>query len=98
MKRAVVWLDGRIIFAADAAIHEWKKTFHVASLGDQPGRHELLIAVINQNGHPALIAYCEPLGLATGEIGRRLLTGRPGRPRCPFVPGNSLWSATGITI
>ncbi|MEN6320291.1 MAG: hypothetical protein ABFD82_16255 [Syntrophaceae bacterium] len=68
MKRTVVCLDGRIIFTTNERTQEWKKIFHVTlPLGINPGKHELLIAVMNKNGHPALIAYCEPLALATGE-------------------------------
>jgi hypothetical protein len=68
MKRAIVWLDGQIIFKSDALTPEWKKAVHVAiPSGLKPGRHELRIAVMNQDGHPALIAYCKPLAFATGE-------------------------------
>jgi hypothetical protein len=68
MKRATVWLDNKIIFSADDHTQKWKKIFHVTLPSRlNPGIHELLIAVTNQNGHPALIAYCEPLGLVTGE-------------------------------
>lgn len=81
MKRTVVWLDGRIIFMSDARIHEWKQAFHVAiPSGINLGRHELRIAVMNQDGHPALIAYCEALGIATGERWEATSAGKTWKP------------------
>ena len=69
MKVANIWLDGQVILRADSSIvHEWRKKRHIDLTSRlTPGVHELHIAVENQNGHPALIAYCEPLGLFTGD-------------------------------
>jgi len=77
MKRTVIWLDGRIIFTSDERTQEWKKIFHITLPPRiNPGIHELLIAVMNKNGHPALIAYCEPLGLVTGEHWEATIDGK----------------------
>ena len=81
MKRTVVWLDNRIIFMSDDRIHEWKQAFQV-DITEQltPGRHELRIAVMNQDGHPALIAYCEALGIATSERWEATSDGKTWKP------------------
>jgi hypothetical protein len=81
MKRTIVWLDGQIIFESDAQIKEWKKAFQVdISAKLNPGKHEIRIAVMNQDGHPALIAYCEALGIATGEHWEATQDGKNWKP------------------
>ena len=81
MKRVIVWLDGRIIFMSDNRIHEWKRTFDIdIPSGLSPGRHEIRIAVMNQYGHPALIAHCEALGLSTGEHWETSQDGKKWKP------------------
>lgn len=98
MKRTVVWLDGRIIFMSDARIHEWKQAFQVDITERlNPGRHEIRIAVMNQDGHPALIAYCKALGIATSERWEATIDGKTWLPY-PFVPGRTPSSAIGSSI
>lgn len=69
MKRADVMLDGKIIFTPDpSCVNEWKEV-RCLSLSSRlsPGAHEIRIAVQNQNGHPALLAYCPSLKIFTGQ-------------------------------
>jgi len=81
MKRVIVWLDGRIIFISDNRVHEWKRAYDVViPSGLNPGRHELRVVVMNQYGHPALIADCETLGLSTGEHWMASLDGKQWKP------------------
>ena len=81
MKRTIVWLDDRIIFMSDPQLHEWKQAFQVDITERlNPGKHEIRIAVMNQNGHPALIAYCEALGIATGEHWEAAIDGKIWKP------------------
>ncbi len=69
MKVAEIRIDGQIIYRADQSItHEWKKRRQIDLPSVlMPGVHELYFEVRNHNGHPALLAYCEPLNLYTGE-------------------------------
>jgi len=68
LKRAVVFLDGRLLYLTDKNLNKWKKTYHLDLAPElQPGSHELYIKVLNQNGHPALLAYSKELQLFTGE-------------------------------
>ena len=67
LKRASVFLDGQLILAADTELDAWKRPRAVDLASRlEPGRHELFIHVSNVEGPCALLAYCEPLGLATG--------------------------------
>jgi len=68
MKRAEVYLDGRLISPLDAGLEEWKKD-KVIKLSPVPaaGEHELLIMVLNRLGPPLVIVRSDALGLHTGE-------------------------------
>jgi hypothetical protein len=88
MKRTIVWLDDRIIFMSDLQLHEWKQAFQVdITEWLNPGKHEIRIAVMNQNGHPALIAYCEALGIATGEHWEAASDGKIWKPALSVKSG-----------
>ena len=68
MKCATVLLDNHVLYRADSNLNEWKKVYQVdLAPALSPGSHELHIKVLNQNGHPALLAYCKRLTLFTGE-------------------------------
>ncbi|MEN6320292.1 MAG: hypothetical protein ABFD82_16260 [Syntrophaceae bacterium] len=69
LKLIDIWLDDQLIFHADPSlVHEWKKDHCVDLISVlTPGVHDLRIAVKNQNGHPALIAYCKSLRLFTSD-------------------------------
>jgi len=68
MKRATVLLDNQVLYRKKADFNEWKK-LHCVNLAPKLslGSHELRIEVLNQNGYPALLAYCKQLGLFTEE-------------------------------
>jgi len=67
LKRAVVFLDGRLLYLTDKNLNKWKKTYHLNLAPElQPGSHELYIKVLNKNGHPALLAYSRELQIYTG--------------------------------
>jgi hypothetical protein len=68
MKRASVWLNNQIIYSSTEPFSEWKKVCQVDLASKlRLGRNWLYVQVQNQNGHPALLAYCKPLGLLTSE-------------------------------
>jgi hypothetical protein len=85
MKVAEIRLDGQIIFRADQSIaHEWKKRRQIDLISAlMPGVHELYFEVRNHNGHPALLAYCEPLNLYTGEHWESSTDGRSWHKALP---------------
>lgn len=67
MKRAVVFIDGRLLYLTDNNLNNWKKIYHLNLAPElQPGSHELYIKVLNKNGHPALLAYSRELQIYTG--------------------------------
>jgi hypothetical protein len=65
-RAAAVILDGRRLLEVDDFDRERKQSaeLHLASL--PVGKHELVVAVVNHSAHPALLAFCDPLGLHTG--------------------------------
>jgi len=68
MKLAGVILDGKLISPFHSSVlNEWKKVrcLDLRSMLS-PGVHEIRIAVQNQNGHPALLAYSPSLKIFTG--------------------------------
>lgn len=77
MKKAVVYLDGRLIFRTPEDLARWKEPY---SLDLAPwletGKHELRIDVSNKNGHPALLAYCKSLGIFSGASWEASTDGR----------------------
>jgi hypothetical protein len=85
MKVAEIRLDGQIIFRVDQSItHEWKKRRQIdLTSALMPGVHELFFEVRNHNGHPALLAYCEPLNLYTGEHWESSTDGRSWHKALP---------------
>ena len=68
MKRATVWLNNQPIYNINTPLDEWKKVRHL-NLAPmlKPGLNELRISVLNKNGHPMLLAYCNALKLHTNE-------------------------------
>lgn len=68
MKAATVWFDKQLLYAPDSLLDNWKNVDRVDFTPMlTPGRHELQVAVLNQNGHPALLAYCESLNIFSGK-------------------------------
>jgi hypothetical protein len=68
MKKADVYMDGRLIFSTSADLERWKEP-HRLDLAPwlKEGKHELRLDVSNWNGHPALLAYGKSLGIFSGE-------------------------------
>lgn len=65
---AAVFLDGAYVGQTDLDISRWRQRFtfdlaQVAAL--TPGKHELMISVVNRLGPPAVLAYCDELGIST---------------------------------
>ena len=68
MKQAVVYLDGTLLFQSPADMQKWKEPHYVdLSPFLTKGSHQLQVDVLNENGHPALLAYCSSLGIRTGD-------------------------------
>lgn len=85
MKVAAIYLDGQIIYrGSQSLVHEWKKERRLdLTSGLSPGVHELYVAVQNHNGHPALIAYCTPLKIVTGEHWEASIDGKSWHKALP---------------
>ena len=84
MKKAIVYLDGRLIFRTSEDLQRWKEP-HRLDLGPwlETGKHELRIDVSNLNGHPALLAYCKSLGIFSGESWEASSDSREWMPALP---------------
>jgi len=69
MKVAGILLDGKSISAPDPSLANNWKQIRCLDLSSKlsPGFHEIRFVVQNQNGHPALMAYCPSLKIFTGE-------------------------------
>jgi len=65
LRIAEVFLDGRSVFASPRDVNVWKQERRVP-LRLEPGAHELVFTVVNENGPPALLACAPGLGLSTG--------------------------------
>jgi hypothetical protein len=81
MKRGIVWLDNQVIFQSDLNLNEWKREFQVdITKRLSIGTHELRVAVMNQNGPPAVIAFCKSLNIVTGESWEATNDGNTWKP------------------
>jgi hypothetical protein len=71
MRDAEVYLDGRLIAPYRGEFKEWKETRIVPLAGElPPGKHELLVKVMNKDGTLALLAFSDALGIHTGRGGQ----------------------------
>ena len=68
MKHAGIFLDKQLIYTTDHQEGHWKKT-HRIDLGPlmSIGKHEIFIKILNDKGHPALLAFSEPLNTYSNE-------------------------------
>ncbi|CCO24295.1 ArnT family glycosyltransferase [Maridesulfovibrio hydrothermalis] len=64
---SAIWLDGSPLRKFDGATSKWRDTITIDLPELKPGRHELKIAVINENGHSAMLAWSDELGISTPE-------------------------------
>lgn len=84
MKKAVVYLDGRLIFGTSEDLQRWKEPYRLdLKPWLETGKHELRIDVSNWNGHPALLAYCKSLGVFSGDSWEASNDGRKWMPALP---------------
>ncbi|NDV23576.1 glycosyltransferase family 39 protein [Desulfovibrio sp. JC022] len=62
---AGIWLDGMPVRKFDGDTDKWREvvTFNLSKL--PAGKHELKIAVVNENAHPALLFWADGLDIAT---------------------------------
>jgi len=85
MKLAEIRLDDQVLYKETSfPVHEWKKVRRINLTSKlTSGVHELRIAVQNQNGHPALIAYSKPLVLFTGKHWEASIDGQTWQKALP---------------
>ncbi|WP_432736624.1 ArnT family glycosyltransferase [Maridesulfovibrio sp. FT414] len=62
-----VWLDGVPLLKFDGDMSKWRDEILLDFPELGPGRHELKIAVVNENAHPALSVWAEEADIATPE-------------------------------
>ncbi|OGP84912.1 MAG: hypothetical protein A2V87_02155 [Deltaproteobacteria bacterium RBG_16_58_17] len=84
MKQVTVYLDGRLLFRAPDDLQRWKEP-HRLDLTSwlTKGSHELRIVVVNENGHPVVLAYCSSLGIRSGDQWEASYDGRRWLPALP---------------
>jgi hypothetical protein len=84
MKQAAVYLDGAPLFRSPQDSQRWKESYHI-NLAPylRRGGQELRIDVLNENGHPTLLAYCIALGIQTGDRWEASGDGRQWLPALP---------------
>lgn len=60
-----VYFDDQLILQSPpskiSTKNDWKKAKHVTIKNIAPGNHELIIVIMNYNGPPTLLAYCDEL-------------------------------------
>ncbi|MCE5262876.1 MAG: hypothetical protein LLG97_05005 [Deltaproteobacteria bacterium] len=84
LKKAVVYLDGQLIFRTSEDLARWKEPHHLDMVPWlKTGKHALRIDVSNLNGHPALLAYCKSLGLFSSASWEASNDGQEWTPALP---------------
>jgi hypothetical protein len=91
MKKAEVYLNGSLLVTLRADPKQWKEP-HLVNLATRlvKGKNELRIVVVNENGHPVVLAYCSSLGIRSGDQweasydGRRWLSALPVNEMTPI--------------
>lgn len=64
-RTCAVSFDGMLLYPSSAGPQNWKVPSQIALPDVPPGEHSLAIMAENKIGPAAILAYCEPLGLAT---------------------------------
>ena len=68
LKIAQVSFDGRTIFFLKDKFDQWKRMHQIKiPFTVEAGFHEIIISVISENSHPAVMAYSEALHVSTGK-------------------------------
>jgi len=84
LRGGTVRLNGRSLAGAPSDPKRWKEP---ARLDLRPGLvkgiNELHVAVVNENGPPAVLAHCEPLGILSGREWEAREGDRPWRAALP---------------
>lgn len=62
-----VMVDDKLVFQSSPDLRKWKQRQSIELPTLQPGNHELVIIVLNNNGPPALLLYSDKLALSTDE-------------------------------
>jgi len=105
MKRALVFLDGKLLAQTPDEAGAWKLPHRVRlPYPVAPGAHELVLLVSNPNGPPAGLAHSDELGLRTGPDWEASRNGKDWSPARPVSrakpaaislqfrgPGAALW-------
>lgn len=89
LRSAWVWADDQLLYEPDENSKNWKKTIQI-DLGRSLayGRHTILVKVQNPLGHPALLAHCRALNLASGEVWE---ASADGKEWSPALSVNTKW-------
>jgi hypothetical protein len=87
LKLNVVERAGELFFETQPSSEtlNWKPPVRIAVPFLSAGRHELIIAVVNPSGPPAMLAYAKPLDLATGRDWLAKAPGHKWRPALPVT-------------
>lgn len=64
---AGVWIDGMPVRKFDGDMNKWREEVSIDLPGLEAGKHELKIAVINENAHPVLLVWAEGADLDTPD-------------------------------
>ncbi|MBN1364652.1 MAG: glycosyltransferase family 39 protein [Syntrophaceae bacterium] len=68
LKRARVFVNGVEVFSSTPELNKWKQIHDIKlPFTVESGLHEIMISVVSENSHPAVIAYSETLAVRTGE-------------------------------
>ncbi|WP_320175900.1 glycosyltransferase family 39 protein [Maridesulfovibrio sp.] len=65
---AGVWLDGVPVRKFDGDMGKWREGIALVLPDLAAGKHELKIAVVNENAHPALLLWTEDVGVEALDI------------------------------
>jgi|WetSurMetagenome_2_1015567.scaffolds.fasta_scaffold00781_1 hypothetical protein len=84
MKQFTVYLDGSLLYRSPDDLRRWKELYRLDLIPSfTPGRHELIVDVLNENGHPALLVYCRALDIRSDDCWEASDDGRHWMPALP---------------
>ncbi|OGP84911.1 MAG: hypothetical protein A2V87_02150 [Deltaproteobacteria bacterium RBG_16_58_17] len=96
MKHSTIYLDGRLLYRSPDDLQKWKEPHYLdLTAWLTQGSHELRVEVLNENGHPALLVYCNALGIRSddrweaSDDGRRWMPALPVEETPPFAISRS---------
>lgn len=62
-----LYLDDKLIYESSTNVSEWKNSHKIVAKNVDPGRHELVVVVMNYDGPPAVLAYSDLSSLKTNS-------------------------------